>query len=471
MFVPASYEVGTFAHRTGTGNCTTVAGIPAVGATFYEPCFANSSATVEGHAITSVYDAFDVPLMILAESVSSSDLRDKFYATIQSISEDNLYMFFEKPSTGQVDIVNFTGVSAGTRVSGYTFGAIDHSNGEVRWMRGVHKDKILYKNSSNLRVYKVPTNRWCTALSADGLSDTCSSTTATTYHANPVTGIWGIGGNEGDMSATNILPITKTGLNPAEIYAYDVVAKTSVQMADVPTGTLDHAEPSLDGTLMGSQISGAWYTWTASTGAILNGGSASGLTGHAAYGINSGGNNVRITFYDGTPASQSGTCNNASFGPQRKTIFPWSGTTATVLLTHPSPRDPQTSCEDAHWSAHTNYPTPQHHLVAFDLASSATVTDQADVTAGSLNANWDNDWRYLSREIVVCDYDNPASDTTNSPNCWRIAHGRAYDDSRDCSHCVNISADGKYVTYRSHLGTDISGTGKRIYIVRAGPLR
>ena len=476
VFVPGTYTVGAFAHRTGTSDCTTVAGVPAVGTTFYEPCFANASGPIESHSATSVYDAFDVPLMILAASTSHTgctNQRDTLYGTIQSISEDNSYLFMDD-KCGAMDIRHFTGASAGQTVSGYTLGNITVANGEARWLRGVHKDKIVYKpnGSNDLSVYKVSTDRWCTALSSDGLSDTCSSTTEVDYHTTPFPGAaWGIGGNEGDISATNILPITKTGTSPAEIYAYDVVAKTNVQMADVPTGTLDSAYLSIDGTLMGAQINGSWYTWTASTGAILNGGAASGLASHAGFGITSGGNNIRLAFYDGTPASQSGNCNNASFGPQRKAIFPWSSTTATVLLTHPSTRDPQTTCEDSHWSAHTNYPTPQHHLVAFDLASSATVTDQADVTAGSLNANWDNDWRYLSREIVVCDYDNPASDTVNSPNCWRIAHGRAYDDDRDCSHCVSISADGKYLLYRSHLGTDISGSGKRIYIVRAGPLR
>ena len=468
VFVPGTYTVGAFAHRTGTSDCTTVAGVPAVGTTFYEPCFANASGPIESHSATSVYDAFDVPLMILGASVSASDLRDKFYATIQSISEDNSYMFFEKPSTGQVDIVNFTGASAGQRVTGYTLGDISISNGEARWMRGVHKDKVVYKPAGqpfDLAVYKVSTDRWCTALSADGLSDTCSSTSEVDYHSTPFPGpSWGIGGNEGDISATNILPITKTGTNPAEIYAYDVVAKTSVQMSSVPTGSLDHAEPSLDGTLLGAQISGSWYTWTASTGAILNGGAASGQTGHAAFGHRSDGTNVRITF--GVPGGE--TCSNASFGPQRKATFTWSGTTASVFLTHPSPRDPQTDCSDSHWSAHTNYPTPQHHLVTFDLSAFG---DTSGVSAGALNANWDNDWRYLANEIVVCDYDNPSSDTVNSPNCWRIAHNRTYNDNRDCQACVSISADGKYVTYRTHLGTDISGSGKRTYIVRAGPLR
>lgn len=475
VFVPDDYEVGTFAHRTSTGSCTTTPGVPAAATTFYQPCFANASGVVEGHPATSVFDAFDVPLMLLQEGNPNSgtgcDRWDKFYTTIQSVSEDDAYIMHI--TTGNsIEIHHFTGGSVGTRVAGTPAcsSGISASNSALRWMLGPHKHKIFYQNGNDVRVYNVDTNRWCTALSADGLSDTCASVAATAYHSAPWSG-WGIGGNQGDMVSGNYVPITRTSPNPAEVFVYDVVAKTSVQLTSVPTGTLDYCELSQDGAKAFCRIAGANYAWNATTGAILNGGVAVGGGGHAAFSLLPDGTPIQICARDGTPAADAGSCNNASFGPQRKAYHPFDSSTFTNFFQLPSPRDPQTTCENSHFSGHQSFPDPAHYLVAFMHESSATATDQADVTAGALGANWDNDWRAHSREIQVCDFGNVSGAIDTAPNCWRLAHTYTFDDNRDCASCPTLTRSGKYVVYRSHLSTDItSSTLERTYIIRLGPL-
>jgi hypothetical protein len=467
VFVPGAYEVGAFAHCTaaqGPGCASPTAGIPAVGVTFYEPKFANADAAVEQHAATSVYDSFGaVPLMILAASTATGcgNERDTLYSTALSVSEDNAYILVDD-NCGNVDIRHFTGASAGQTIAGYTAGDISTSpSRDARWLRGSHKSKVLYRSGSNLRVYDAATDRWCTD------SSTCTSTSAVNYW-NPLAATFTF--DENDVSPGNLIPLNRTSPNRVDVA--DVANKTTVSLASVPSGFFDFCQVTKDSTMVGCTIGptgGNWYTWDAATGAILNGGAAAGDTGHAGFGILSNGTNVRVTFNDGTPPGTN-SCSNGSFGPQRKSTIPWTGATATDFLQHPSPRDPQTNCADSHWAAHAAYPSPAHRLVAFDLSSGGD-GDPRIVTAGALSANWDNDWRYLAQEVVVCDYDNPAGDIVNAPNCWRIAHHRAYDDNKDCNGCVNITADGKYVTFRSHLGTDSSGSGKRIYVVRAGPLR
>ena len=456
VFIPSRYTVGNFGYATTPGG-TCNAGIPATGTTFYECDFENATGAVEGHPATSNFDRFGVPLMVLSEANTptgcsfDTNSGEKQYSTISDVSEDNSYIALH--CSGNIRLVHATGPSAGQSVSPQpSFGTLGTSNGEFRWLRGAHASKFFYKEGNVLRVYDVSTNRWCTDIS------TCSSTSEAAFHTSPLTS-FGFGGNEGDVNPQNHIVLTKTGVNPAEVWDYDIPTKTLIQMASVPSGSLDHCEVSPDSVMIGCQISGSWYVWTRATGAIQNGGSPFGGTGHAAYAKKLDGTNIRITFNDlgGSPYVQ------------QKSYVPWASTSFTNFFKHDSPRDPQASASDSHWSA-VQKDTTGHNLVAFDL-NSGGASDQVTVTAGSLNdPQWKIDWRYLSNEVVVCDYEDVAGNITTSPNCWRLAHNRTYQDNRDCQSCVSISADGQYVFYRSHLSTDVSGSGKRVYIIRAGPL-
>lgn len=477
VIIPARYgqEDGTllpFGYATTPGGTCTV-GIPTTGTTFYECDFANSAGAFGGHA-QSTFPRFGTPLMIVkvAATATPGSKWDLCYSTIKCISEDNMYLVVE--TDGNTDIVCFTTDcgTVGARVAGFTFGVISTSpSGEFRWMRGAHKEKLLYKEGSNLFVYDVPLAMWCTALSADGLSDTCASGSETAYHTNPFGG-FSIGGNEGDISAGNILPIIRTG--PLRLDAYNVVAKTSVSMASVPAGSLDHAQISTDSARFGASIdwSGGtcngndfcWFVWDATTGAIQNSGNPYGNTGHAGFGILSTGTRVRVQRAN---LFATNPCPDAARRDSHG-LWDWQAdNTNNANITNVWCGASQSGNYDNHYSMGQNYPSPLHYAVITDFTDQSSVTNV--LTSGALNANWDSSWKYLINTVTWFDVDNPSSDPDDAPNGIALVHSRVWgNDGRDCHACANFSADGQYFVYRSHLSRPLSDNAR--YIIRAGPL-
>ena len=479
VVVPARYADADgillpFGYATTPGGTCTV-GIPAIGTTFYECDFENATGAFGGHAATSVFDRFGVPWVILDTAATSTpgDKWDICYSTVKCISEDDRFVVLD--TDGNADVRWFTdpdgagGVTVGDRVAGYSFGTIGTSpSGEFRWMRGVHYNKLLYKEGNNYYVMKVEPGviRWCTVLSPDALSDTCSATSETAYHVNPF-GSHSIGGNEGDINATNLLPIYRSGPNRLDVY--NVVAKTNVSMASVPSGSFDHAQISPDGAFMGAQIdqvadcngTWCWFAWNAATGAIQNSGNPLGSTGHSGFGIKSDGTNVRVltaNFFGTNP------CPDAARRDSQGTV-PWTSTNEnnanwTNLLCHAS----ASSNDDEHFSIGQSYPSPLHYGIIFDENDETGVTNT--LSSGALSTNWDTAWKYLLNEILWCDFNNPSGDPDDAPECVRLAHYRTFNDGRDCNPCVNLSATGQYILIRSHL----NGLLSTRYIVRLGPL-
>lgn len=458
-FQPSFYFItdsANFAYRTNPANCTTTAGLPAINTIFYEPCFENAASTTS-------FDAFNVPLKVVNIHNPNASLLDPTNTKIacyptqaRCMTDDAVY--------GMGD------VNGNTTVRNLTTGALTRSsfvcgtsNGASRWLMGPHKYILLCLEGSNIILYKASTDRYCTALSVDGTSDTCNSTTKVTYHASPMPGIWGIGGNEGacqpGANGTAQCPLVKTG-SPPDVRLYDVVAKTTVQMVDEPAADLDHCEPSPDAQEMGCQTNGgSWYTWNAITGAILNGGSPTGNVGHAAYGqIVTGANSV-LTFNDPS------FCTSPNVGVQRKARRPWTSTSFTNLLEHTTGRAVLTSCSDSHWSAFSIGTNPllipsssnvlQHRLVIFDVDGSG---NQVSTTGDYTN------WREMTEMVVICDYDNPSSDIVNTPNCWKVAHSRRYarDNCQAGTACVQISRDGTKFMLTWDIGTS---TNRRVLTV------
>ena len=422
-FQPSAYFItdsANFAYRTSTGSCTTVSGVPALLAIIYEPCFENSAST-------TVFDAFDVPLKIVNIHDPNASLTDPTNTKISCYPTQSRCMTDDA-------VYGMGDVNGNTVVRNLTTGALTRgsfvcgtSNGASRWLMGPHKYVLLCLEGSNIILYKASTDRYCTALSVDGTSDTCNATSKTTYHAAPMPGTFGIGGNEGGCqpgaNGTAQCPLVKTGA-PTDVRLYDVVAKTTVEMADEPFADIDHCEPSPDATLMGCQTNaGNWYVWNASTGAIQNGGSAIGNVGHAGYGQLTDGTNIITTFNDPS------FCTGAFVGIQRKGRRTWIATTFTNLLEHQTGRNTVTSCSDSHFSnfaSSTDISAPPS--VSNALVHRLSVFDVDGGTSGSnvsTTGNYSN-WREMTEAVVVCDYDNASSDIINTPNCWKIAHSRRY---------------------------------------------
>lgn len=457
VFVPANYEVGTFAYCTTPGCSSPTNGIPPLLTTFYEPKFANADGAVAGHAATSVYDFFNTPWVALKEGIpSSGDNSQRWnvpYPTKQPFSADDTYYYLTTLG-GQADVFFNSGGSFGSRAVTWSFGTVSCSNGACGWLLSSHKSKFYYLEGTSLRVYDVPNNRWCSDIS------TCSSTSEIAY--DTVLSGTGIGGNSGDSvpgSTAGYLPLTMTAVNPARVFRYDIAGKSSVEMADVPTGGLDYCELSGEGAQMFCRIAANNYSWNAATGAIQNGGSPVGGGGHSGFGLRPDGTPVQITFTGGAgnPCIQ-GIGYHSFVSP-----------TMTEFFSFTSPRDPQSQCADHHFSAQQDYPNPRHFLTVFEVTAFG---DTATVTAGALDPDWDDKWRYLSNVIGWCDVANVASDVTNLPNCGVLAHSRAYLwTGFDSAARPHISRTGCWVMTLSNLGTDTSSAAERRYPIRMGPLR
>jgi hypothetical protein len=461
VILPDRYTVGNFGHAlTPGGVCN--AGLPAIGTVWYECDFLNATSAVEGHP-ASTFDRFGVPLVILHERNPSvgdttANAGPHSYPTIQRVTDDSTYIFGE--ANGNVTVRHFIGASIGQLVKdAFVCGT---SNGNQRWLTGAHNHKLLCMEGENLIVYDVDLDRYCTTD-----PNTCGSVSKVSYHANPVAGVESFGCNEGDVIPGNYLPlVADCGTFPA-IYRYDVANKSTVTMASPPGTSIDHCDLSPDAAKMNCQTNGGnQYTWNAATGAAVTVNATPGV-GHAGYGMLADGTAIIFTFNDvgGTPFVQ------------RKSRRLWDTATFTDLFQHNSPRDPDSSAADSHFSLHAKPGSAcgafSHCLALFDT-NSINDGDTTSVTAGALSdPAWKQKWRAFTAGLIILDYNNVSGNISGAPNGWLVMHNRSY-DSEICygsTTCAQITRDGCWFVTNSHLSTDVSGSGRRIYAIRGGPLR